>query len=263
MFVSVEEFSKLQSKVDDLFKAVKSSHESSKGLKSKVQSIEVKYKKLEEDVINREDFDTLDGEIENLREERKQNLAEIKHIEIRLRKLQDGQNGLKETTTQLENHRKTTSSKINELTTKISLIPTNITEDNAAKFKCKQCDIKFLKKANLQNHIETNHPKSIVCKLCGDKFSEIHQLEDHLQKVHKRSKRFLCGVCNTGFLMRWRLHKHLEMHKKGEAQRFCHYFNNKKKCPYQDVGCKFLHEESPDCRFEHLCSRQLCQYRHD
>ena len=66
MFVSVEEFSKLQSKVDDLFKAVKSSHESSKGLKSKVQSIEVKYKKLEEDVINREDFDTLDGEIENL-----------------------------------------------------------------------------------------------------------------------------------------------------------------------------------------------------
>ena len=108
------------------------------------------------------------------------------------------------------------------------MIPTNATEDNAAKFKCKQCDIKFLKKTNLQSHIETNHPKSIVCKLCEDIFSEIHQLEDHLQKVHKRSKRFLCGVCNTGFLMRWRLHKHLEMHKKGEAQRFCHYFNNKK-----------------------------------
>ena len=263
MFVSVEEFVKLQTKVDDIFKAIKSSHESCKGLRIKVKSIEENHKKLEEEKVNREDFDTLDEEIEKLQEERKENAAEIKDIETKLKNLQQNQNILNETTRELEKYRMTTSSLMDTLTTQISTMTGKRKDNDGSMFKCKQCDAGFIKRSNLQSHIELNHEKSILCKVCGDKFSKSHQLEDHMQRVHKHSKRFLCGECNMGFLMRWRLHKHLEVHKKEEKPRTCHFFNNNKKCPYENVGCKFLHEEAEGCRFEHLCNRTLCQYRHD
>jgi hypothetical protein len=29
----------------------------------------------------------------------------------------------------------------------------------------------------------------------------------------------------------------------------CHYFNNDKKCPFEELGCKFLHSVSQICKF--------------
>ena len=44
--------------------------------------------------------------------------------------------------------------------------------------------------------------------------------------------------------------------------KFCHYFNNNKKCPYSDIGCMFKHESAPNCIFRDKCSKKLCQFQH-
>ena len=42
---------------------------------------------------------------------------------------------------------------------------------------------------------------------------------------------------------------------------YCHYFNNDKDRPYDDV-CIFLHEDSEECKFGNMCERTLCMYKH-
>ena len=42
---------------------------------------------------------------------------------------------------------------------------------------------------------------------------------------------------------------------------YCHYFNNDKECPFEEIGCKFKHNISPPCKSEG-CNNLLCQYRH-
>ena len=44
--------------------------------------------------------------------------------------------------------------------------------------------------------------------------------------------------------------------------KYCHYFNNAKKCPFEENGCMFIHEMSPLCRFNVKCDNTLCQFRH-
>ena len=43
---------------------------------------------------------------------------------------------------------------------------------------------------------------------------------------------------------------------------FCHYFNNQKKCPFEEIGCMFLHADSEDCKFQNTCNKNLCQFKH-
>ena len=107
------------------------------------------------------------------------------------------------------------------------------------------------------------HSQPKECTMCNQKFDDSCSLEDHLLTVHKKSKQFHCGACNQTFVLRWRLHKHLESHKEGRVIKKCHYFNNNKKCPFEQLGCKFLHEEADDCRYAGLCQRTMCQYQHD
>ena len=47
-----------------------------------------------------------------------------------------------------------------------------------------------------------------------------------------------------------------------ENKKFCHFFNNGKTCPYEKIGCKFLHQPSATCYFGEKCKNKLCQYRH-
>ena len=44
---------------------------------------------------------------------------------------------------------------------------------------------------------------------------------------------------------------------------YCHYFNNKKTCPFEEVGCMYKHAKSGNCWFKDLCKNKLCQYAHD
>ena len=43
---------------------------------------------------------------------------------------------------------------------------------------------------------------------------------------------------------------------------YCHYFNNKKTCPYNEE-CVFLHEEAKLCNYGYLCERMLCMFKHE
>ena len=47
-----------------------------------------------------------------------------------------------------------------------------------------------------------------------------------------------------------------------ETKTYCHYFNNNKVCPFNDIGCMFKHSESDKCRFGENCQFKLCQFRH-
>ena len=46
-------------------------------------------------------------------------------------------------------------------------------------------------------------------------------------------------------------------------QKFCHYYNNGKFCPFEKLGCKFKHETSPNCVYLRRCKNTLCQFKHD
>ena len=43
---------------------------------------------------------------------------------------------------------------------------------------------------------------------------------------------------------------------------FCHYFNNNKSCPYNEIGCKFIHRKSKYCINKDKCQQKLCCYQH-
>ena len=42
----------------------------------------------------------------------------------------------------------------------------------------------------------------------------------------------------------------------------CHYYNNNLICPFNEMGCMFLHEDSVMCKFDEQCTKNLCSYKH-
>ena len=42
---------------------------------------------------------------------------------------------------------------------------------------------------------------------------------------------------------------------------FCHFFNNNKTCPFNN-GCVFVHEDSEVCKYDTVCERRNCMYKH-
>ena len=93
------------------------------------------------------------------------------------------------------------------------------------------------------------------------KFTEVWKLEVHL-KLHRDVESFECNVCSKTFHLKWRPSKHRQMHSISNTNKKCHYFNNDKSCPYQDVGCMFLHQASEACYFDSNCRNKLCPHQH-
>ena len=127
-------------------------------------------------------------------------------------------------------------------------------------YKCKKCEANFPCKKKLKDHVQKNHFSENKCNECGESFKEHWKFEQHL-KEHGMKKEFECGECKKTFYTRWRREKHLEIHGT-QMEKFCHYFNNGKVCPYEEFGCKFKYEESDECSFQERCLKRLCQYRH-
>ena len=43
----------------------------------------------------------------------------------------------------------------------------------------------------------------------------------------------------------------------------CHYFNNDKMCPFEELGCKFLHTDSKKCKFGLTCTQRMWPFKHE
>jgi len=127
--------------------------------------------------------------------------------------------------------------------------------------KCRKCDCNFKTTKLLRDHMKSNHMSVIKCNACDITFDAHWKLEKHLSKEHNKEKTFDCEVCDQSFYTNWRLKKHTQSHDEHDIK-YCHYFNNSKKCPYEEFGCKFRHAKSDQCKYQKNCRNKLCQYRH-
>ena len=97
------------------------------------------------------------------------------------------------------------------------------------------------------------------CNICDKILEQNCDYEKHMEE-HQIEKKYKCDKCGKMFHLEWRLRKHITIHD--ENGKYCHYFNNRKQCPFEEIGCKFLHIRSERCKFEN-CKNNLCQFSHD
>ena len=114
---------------------------------------------------------------------------------------------------------------------------------------------------SMKKHMKNIHPTQIGCFVCALSFTKNSDLEAHIEECHESSSRYNCDQCNKKFVLEWRLKKHQESHS-SDGNKFCHYFNNHKPCPYEKIGCMFLHQHSKICYFRAKCRNKLCQFKH-
>ena len=110
-------------------------------------------------------------------------------------------------------------------------------------------------------HKKTQHLKTFRCKKCDETFHVSKDLEIHI-KSHRNCEEFKCDDCEKVFYLKWRLSKHKEIHNK-DSLRHCHYYDNGKSCPLEEVGCMFLQKDSAPCKFGIMCKNNLCQYKRE
>ena len=58
---------------------------------------------------------------------------------------------------------------------------------------------------------------------------------------HGCEKQYSCEVCGKEFYLKWRLEKHSSMHE--NSVKPCKYLKERTACPFEDIGCKFAHED--------------------
>ena len=134
--------------------------------------------------------------------------------------------------------------------------------ENTTGLNCDKCDFSCSRKADLKKHKKHKHSKSKAyplkkCNFCDKTFAENWELETHL-KGHEKADKFECEKCDTAFVLKWRLRKHESVHN---TDKYCHYYNNRKDCPFEEIGCKFRHEPTSFCKFKN-CDNSLCQFKH-
>ena len=82
--------------------------------------------------------------------------------------------------------------------------------------------------------------KLISCELCEKVFDKNCDLENHIIKFHDDHQKFECEKCRKIFVTEWRLNKHRKIHDE-KTKKYCYNFNTGKSCPFEKLGCKFLH----------------------
>ena len=87
---------------------------------------------------------------------------------------------------------------------------------------------------------DLSHP--VNCNICSETFQIISDLEKHIKREHIDSERFKCKYCEKKFVTKWRVEKHLNIHFK-RTIKSCKYFLNETFCPFEELGCKFRHNE--------------------
>ena len=128
-------------------------------------------------------------------------------------------------------------------------------------WKCDKCDKSFSLKKNLKIHNLEYHKQTIKCKLCPETFELNCDLEVHVKRNHVSEEKFDCDICGKSFALEWRMKKHKQIHTNQTLKR-CHYFNNDKSCPFEEIGCMFEHSFAGICRYGGKCNKTLCSYQH-
>ena len=91
------------------------------------------------------------------------------------------------------------------------------------------------------NILESSH-YTLKCDSCSESFKRISDLENHIKSRHEDYKTFQCDHCCKNFVTNWRLEKHKKMHYQTHVKK-CQQYTRREYCPYNELGCKFRHEE--------------------
>ena len=135
-------------------------------------------------------------------------------------------------------------------------------KDNADK----ECEtIELLKKKltslkDVPNNTKEKDNQVIKCKLCKKAFSRNCDLEIHMDE-HETERKYKCNNCEKTFHLQWRRDKHEENHKQTNVT-VCRYFSKHEPCPYEPIGCKFLHDQSTTFCRKKDCQNLLCPFAH-
>ena len=89
---------------------------------------------------------------------------------------------------------------------------------------------------------EKNNSNQIKCIICDYRFRNFSDLELHIKDKHIHYQGKDCEKCGKTFVTAWRLKKHMRIH----AQNFtksCKYFKGNVVCPFEKLGCTFLHDD--------------------
>ena len=167
------------------------------------------------------------------------------------------QNLVKELSLTIKENNDVHTAKIEELESKVK----KLLENNENREEGNTSTMFYSKQSELNRHMKSTHSKVLAikkCNICNETFTENFKLEIHL-RTHNEAETFGCDICAKTFVLKWRLRKHKSVH---ETTRYCHYFNNAKLCPFEELGCKFLHEWSEACKVK-KCTNSLCQFTHN
>ena len=135
----------------------------------------------------------------------------------------------------------------------------SISKKKKANFKCRKCGDKFENVKGLQKHKQEHcKDEEFKCDECEQKFKTQEKLEDHKSQYHAK---YECDECEKVLRYEAILEKHVEaVHE--DITLYCHYYNNEKECPFDDE-CIYKHEESDRCKYDSICERKLCMFRHE
>lgn len=78
-------------------------------------------------------------------------------------------------------------------------------------YTCTECHLIFLKKEELETHLENHHKKKFQCEVCKKQFTKSSHLTRHL-KIHSIEKKFSCTTCNKSFSRQEQLNHHMSVH---------------------------------------------------
>ena len=90
---------------------------------------------------------------------------------------------------------------------------------------CTECDKRFAYKSALKRHkvihiketlfsdSEIGHHSQYECKNCDLKFRFANALVQHAKRIHNNKKPFTCSICNSCFLKKYHLDRHVKIHR--------------------------------------------------
>ena len=102
---------------------------------------------------------------------------------------------------------------------------------------------------------------STKCSFCEFSCGKMFELENHMENAHSEVTKFQCEECKKTFQLEWRLKKHKRMHTL-RSVKVCKYFSSNRNCPYEKLGCKFLHKvQTVPHKIENTCVESTAQLK--